>query len=247
MLAILGNYSCNKNEDFQDPEAAIESTNLLSFEDYMGIYSRQNLEGSLLIEAHNQMATNHFENAHISEKTTVGRETNEKSRINITSNGKSIISTQSKIQELSKTEILEMFGSEIQYSLPGLENRSSQTLSIPNLIQINMNSGTVSPGSVISWNVDPTNDHGVLLYATFTPSSQIDLFLAEQNLQSITRGIVLPDELGSYTITSEDLEIFPDNSIINVTVARGSTTTTTDKSPTVTAVSKSSTSVQIDY
>ncbi|MEM8937876.1 MAG: hypothetical protein AAGC64_00855 [Bacteroidota bacterium] len=240
----MSNYSCNKSEDLTNSLSAEESSNLLSFEEYMEIYSRKSIEGSLLIEAHNQMATSSLNHAHITEKHSLE---GKNSRINIMSKGKSILSEKSNIQEIPKSEILNMFGSEIQYSLGGLESRSSQSLSIPSLIQIDMNSGTVGPGSVISWNVDPSNDHGVLLYATFTPSSQIDLFLAEQNLQSITRGIVLPDELGSYTITSEDLEIFPDNSIINVTVARGNTTTATDKSPTVTGVSKSTASVQIDY
>ena len=133
-----------------------------------------------------------------------------------------------------------------------LESKNSttaipQTLSIPNEVAIDVNQTTITAGSVISWNVDPNNDNGVLVYATFSPSNQINIFIAEQNQQSITRGIVLPDTQGSYTVTTEDLEIFPDNSVINITVSRGVTTTPGNGAPIVTAISSSSTSAAIDY
>nr|WP_292960781.1 MULTISPECIES: hypothetical protein [unclassified Allomuricauda] len=246
-ILAFGLHSCENKEDDTYPAETIESASLPSFTDYLEVYSQKHIEGSVLIEAHNQMATAGVDNAHISQSSDRNGTINKKNRISLSKDGKSILTDKSNTNDIAKTEILDLFGSELQYSYGDEGSKTSETLSIPNLIQIDMNTGVVQAGSVITWNVDPSNEHGVLLYATFSPSNQIDLFLAEQNLQSITRGVVIPDEVGNYVITSEDLEIFPDNSIINVTVARGSTTSGADKSPTVTAISKSSTSVQIDY
>ncbi len=261
LISVLFGISCQKEEE-QDLELFESETQLLTFTDYSELYSRHTPEGSVLIEVWDAAATEtEFEYASVTEKFDRSKisKKNSKSRISFfDGNGQELsilkdINSKGSHRGL-QNNIADLFGKSLTYSFKdeqvgdakGMYSNSGKTLNVPSIINMSMNTTKARPGSVITWNVDPSNDHGVAIYATYTPTEQNDLFLAEENLNVITRGIVLPDESGSYTVKASDLERFPDNSYIDIVVLRGTTTQPGNKSPIVTAISKSVTTVQVD-
>ncbi len=236
--------SCSQDKsDIELGSEELKETNLKSFVDYLQIYSQPTEFGSILIQS-NGIASRPDDPSSvvISEKIspekgkTIQLIDAKRNEINPSQNGKSTVS--------SKSEYVNIFGNDLSYRAVGRTNKSStQSMYVPQLINLELSSEVGRAGSVVSWNVDQSNNEGVVLYATYHPLHQADLMLAEQNQDRIVRGIVLPDNQGSYTITTEDLERFPNNSYVEITVARAATTTV-DKS-TIKAVTKSSTSIQV--
>lgn len=87
----------------------------------------------------------------------------------------------------------------------------------PNFINLK-DEETVVPGTQITWNADPKNTKGVIVNLDFDPSTQT-AEISKLNPNRIAKALTLVDN-GSYTITAEDLETFPSNSLLNFYVGR---------------------------
>ncbi len=249
LLVIIGLTlfsSCSNDIDVDSfDDTQYQEANLKSFVEVLEDFSQPTEPGSVLIQSNNSSINfGKSDNVYISERAPL--EKGQAIRILDGSDAIVPLSQNAKGGTFKSTGGQNIFGNTISYVEKDKAGSSpATTMYVPNVITLGVSTTEARAGSVITWNVDANNDLGVVLYATYHPVDQSDLTLAEQNQNRIVRGIVLPDDSGSYTIKSSDLERFPDNSTVEITVARGASGTATGKG-TVSAVTKSSTSIRID-
>ena len=79
--------------------------------------------------------------------------------------------------------------------------------------------GKVVPGTTITWNKDELNENGITMAVEYSPYTQRDETIAQKNKENVTR-ISKVDDIGSYTVTKEDLENFPSGASLAFYVGR---------------------------
>lgn len=102
------------------------------------------------------------------------------------------------------------------------EEDGELSLYIPEIINAKV-SGLVNnkivPGTRVTWNADNLNEKGVVFGVEYSPLAQTDSKIAEQNASRIVRGTTFIDN-GSYTITKEDLDKFPNGASLSFYIGR---------------------------
>lgn len=105
---------------------------------------------------------------------------------------------------------------------------------VPNILKIDYlnlnNDGKVVAGTTVTWNADNLNTKGVVLALEYIPSSQTDRSVLAAYPKRIMNGKTIGD-MGTYTITAEDLNLYPDNASLDFIVGRGSFVIMNDGNP----------------
>lgn len=95
---------------------------------------------------------------------------------------------------------------------------------IPNELTVSITGGirvtSISPGCVLNWNVDNNNTNGLFIIASYVPTDTQGEYIKSQNPAPISVYTTIPENTGTYTITSSDLGNLPQNSIVNITIGR---------------------------
>lgn len=126
------------------------------------------------------------------------------------------------IDIMTNDGISKIFGSKIKYSLGEVSNKqaSSDETYIPELLVVNVSTDVLQAGTIISWNVDASNENGLILWYEYSPSFQDKKEVLEGNLKYIRGAITIPDSMGEYTITESDISILPNLSRVSYHVTR---------------------------
>lgn len=93
---------------------------------------------------------------------------------------------------------------------------------IPEIISANLynlKEGKIQPGSYITWNADPNNVNGIILAVEYKPTSQFTEEMVNEYNERLIKGLTI-DDVGTYTITEEDLAEFPDNANLSFYIGR---------------------------
>ena len=97
---------------------------------------------------------------------------------------------------------------------------SKSSIYIPDLLTVDFSGDVLQAGSKITWNVDSNNPNGVVVILRYDPINQLDVALAYNFPQSIIKTFVLPESMNSYIVKPNDLDRFPNNADISVSVLR---------------------------
>ncbi|KZS39236.1 hypothetical protein AWE51_11835 [Aquimarina aggregata] len=115
----------------------------------------------------------------------------------------------------------DFFGKELSYYV---ETKGQKTFKssvyIPNLITVNFSGDKIKAGTKITWNVDPNNRNGVAVILKYDPINQNNVGLAFNHPETLIKSFVLPDNQSSYLVKASDLERFPANAYVSVSVLR---------------------------
>ena len=87
--------------------------------------------------------------------------------------------------------------------------------------------GKIVPGTTITWNRDALNQNGITMAVEYSPYTQRTASIAAEFDDNLTKVTTIEDT-GSYTITKEDLENFPNGSSLAFYIGRMAYTIETD-------------------
>lgn len=228
VIIAFGFFSCNDdlNGNPNDTSSDIKNTDLAK--NYLTFFRTKSAEGSVLIQSSTSNAMQDInKNITFAEKKS---RSNSKKR----SSGKRIKikgfdnNNGSKRMKNSTKDDNSFFGKVLSYRVADeshLSKKSSESNSydevyIPELISVSFNTEKLVPGTVISWNIDSLNKNGVIISLEYYAVNQLDTKLAFDNTSTIKKSFVIDDIKGAYTITYEDLEMFPNKALLDINVLR---------------------------
>lgn len=233
IVFVCGFFSCNEDLDRTLNEQTLDVKNNDLAKNYLNFFTTKNAEGSVLIQSTTSSAMQNLnKNITFAEKTlrTSQKSSNSNKRIEIKGFD---TTTDSKSMKNSSKDKNNFFGKVLSYRViddsyksKSYENKSSETSNeysdvyIPELINIDFSTNNLEPGTTVTWNVDNLNQNGVIISVEYYAINQLNTKLAFDNTSTIKRSFVLDDSIGSYTITQEDLEMFPNNSLLDINVLR---------------------------
>jgi len=99
-----------------------------------------------------------------------------------------------------------------------IEGKKEQ-LYIPELIKMDLRKDIIDEGTVVNWNSDPNNLRGVVVWISYNPLYQLNSEVFLKYTKLIDHAVAISDS-GSYTLTKKDLEKFPKNSELEITILR---------------------------
>ncbi len=239
LITSITIVSCQQGDNLnslniEEATANIESgKNAELFKKMEYVISRKTTNGSLLLQSQKTISQNVETKSLISlENKLDPRSTDNKSSGNhlslINNNGK-VISTQGNDRSLNDQELTNLFGTNVEIT-SGTANtagtagtaRSNETVYIPDLLSsVSFDGEVLEVGKTISWNVDDLNENGVLFYISYDPKTQLSLKTAYENQYRVVEAFAINDAVGSYTLTQEDVDQFPENAVLNITLMRG--------------------------
>lgn len=220
VIVFFSFFSCNKSLN-NDPINNTKSKDLAK--NYLNFFRSKKADGSVLIQSSTTTAMQGV-NKNITfteKKPNRGLKSKMSNRIEI----KGFSNKDLRKTRNSTKDYYNLFGKKLSYRIVDESNSNRtedeyQEVYIPKLIDVTYNTEGLVPGTVVSWNVDDLNLNGVVVSVEYYAINQLDTKLAFDNISTIKRSFVLDDSLGSYTITQEDLEIFPNNAILDINVLR---------------------------
>lgn len=228
LIFAIGIISCDNDlNENRDTSSDIKNTDLAK--NYLTFFRNKSAEGSVLIQSITSTAMQEI-NKNISYTEKESRNYyNDKSssskRIEIKGFDKN--SKSARIKNNAKDDN-NFFGKVLSYRIADNSSsakNSSDTSSynevyIPELITVSYSTGKLVSGTVITWNIDSLNKNGVVISIEYYAVNQLDTKLAFDNVNTIKKSFVIDDTIGSYTITEADLEMFPNNALLDINVLR---------------------------
>jgi len=218
-LSIILTTACSADYDIPKDEMKNQSDLVKNLTKFM--YSEK-MDGSILLQSNALgIGSKQSRNVSISErKTELPHLTTNKS-IEILDGKRASIRFENYS---SNPEFENLFGNTLHYSIYENGQRSGGTgdsIYIPELISVNFSSNFIEAGSTISWNADNLNPRGVVVFITYDPLHQLNGNIAWENQFRISEAFVVEDSQGSYQVTQQDVERFPDDAILSIRVSRG--------------------------
>lgn len=213
---------------------------------YLEFYTSKKKAGSILIQSNtSKLIQNTSKNISFQEKPTDDK-TLPNNKIEIKDLNTEISS------KLNQKNYVGMFGRNVSYkvinnNINNKNNDDFDSVYIPELINIDINTDRLQPGTTISWNVDNLNQNGVVVSVEYNAINQLDTRLAFDNPSSIRRSFVIEDTQGSYTISQNDLDIFPNNALLDINVLRAGFDVDENTGVSIAGVSKVSNSKFVEY
>lgn len=214
-----------QNDSFETPEDSQNLEARISIQKYFKLMRKANTPGTILLQNRDYVG-NQFNkrNVFISQRT-------EKNELNKSSNKISLLNSKGikvNIGDLKnrgdEQDLTQLYGSNVNLIDESIQNRGpgdSSEVYVPELINVDVQSEFLEAGAEISWNVDELNENGVLVSVLYDPKSQPDAVIGYNNQQRIAEAYVIEDASGSYVLTDEDLQRFPEDALITLTVGRG--------------------------
>ena len=228
VIVVCVFFSCNNdlNESSNDATGDAKNTDLAK--NYLDFFRTKSAENSVLIQSSTSTAMQDInKNITFAEK---------KSRSNSKKRGSSKRieikgfdnNTGSKRMKNKTKDDNSFFGKVLSYrvvdnshlSKNSSESNSYDEVYIPELINVTYSTEKLVHGTEINWNIDSLNKNGVIISLEYYAVNQLDIKLAFDNTSTIKRSFVIDDSIGSYTITDEDLEMFPNKALLDINVLR---------------------------
>lgn len=228
VIIACGFFSCNDdlNENLSEVSSDVKETDLAK--NYLTFFTSKSEVGSVLIQSSTSTAMQNInKNITFAEKTSRknSKNSNSTKRIEIKDFNKGV---DSKSIKNSAKDNYNFFGKVLSYKVvdnaslekSSSENSTYEEVYIPKLINASFSTEKLLPDTIISWNIDDSNNNGVVISLEYYATSQLDTKLAFDNTATIKKSFVVNDSEGSYKITLEDLEIFPNKALIDINVLR---------------------------
>ncbi len=214
-LLMLTLVSCNNNEiDLQQKDSKI-----LSISDYFKVIGTKSEGGKILLQSTTtEFSQNNYRISDISSSFETGFK-KRKSFVIKNNKTKAIF----KLKNGNRSDVNDLFGNNFSYSIGNeikQKNSENNSVYIPELLNIQIDSDELAVGTTINWNVDPLNTNGLILWYRYTPFSQSKYDVVDNNRSILSGGFTIPDEIGTYTITSSDIANLPNNANISFYVTR---------------------------
>jgi len=201
--------SCSNNNDNDTSSKNRNGTTFTPLSEYLQDMSVLKGEGTILLQSNEGEFTQHKESSiHISQMPA----TNMDALILYDANGDSVNITECDSDLKCKRNL---YGSVLNFQMNGKKDQ----LYIPELIKMDFRKDVIEEGSVVQWNSDPNNSRGVVVWISYEPLYQLNLELLAEYSKAINHAVAT-DDSGSYTITKKDLEKFPKNSFLELTLLR---------------------------
>ena len=228
IIVACGFFSCNDdlNEISNDTSSDIKNTVLAK--NYLNFFRTKSAEGSVLIQSSTSNAMQDI-NKNITFAEKKSRSNSKKGSSNKRIEIKDFDNnTSSKRMKNSTKDDNSFFGKVLLYrvvdnsqlSKNSSESNSYDEVYIPELINVTYSTAKLVHGTVINWNIDSFNKNGVIISLEYYAVNQLDTKLAFDNTTTIKKSFVIDDLKGSYTITDEDLEMFPNKALLDINVLR---------------------------
>lgn len=228
IIAIaFGLFSCNDdlNENSNDTSSEIKNNDLAK--NYLNFFRTKSAEGSVLIQSTTSSAMQYInKNITFAEKKSRNNsKSSSNKRIEIKGFDNNI---DGKNMKNSARDSNNFFGKVLSYRVvdnsrlnkSSSESNNYNEVYIPKLINVTYSTEKLVPGTKVSWNVDNLNLKGVIVSVEYYAINQPNTKLAFNNPTTIKRSFVIDDAIGSYTVTKEDLEMFPNKSVLDINVLR---------------------------
>lgn len=246
LVVVSGLFSCNNdiNENPNGTSSDVKNTDLAK--KYLSFFRTKSLEGSILIQSSTTGAMQDInKNISLTEKKSRDYSKKSISSKHIEIKGFDYNSDLKKMSNKTKDEN-DFFGKVLYYRIvdnsklnkSSSESNSYNEVYIPKLIDVSYNTENLIPGTIVSWNTDDLNENGVIVSVEYYAINQLDIKLAYDNPTTIKRSFVLDDLLGFYTITEQDLEIFPKNALLDINVLRAGFATDEESSLSIAGLTK---------
>jgi len=226
IIIAFGLFSCNNDlNKNNDNSSGIKNTNLAK--NYLNFFRKKSAEGSVLIQSTTSTAMQEI-NKNITFAEKKSRNDNKSSsnkRIEIKGFDSDIVA---KNVKNSAKDNYDFFGRVLSYRVVdnlqlnrgNLESNDYNEVYIPELINVTYSTEKLIPGTIVSWNIDDLNLNGVIVSVEYYAINQLDTKLAYDNPTTIKKSFVIDDTVGSYTITEADLEMFPNNALLDINILR---------------------------
>lgn len=253
VVFVCGFTSCKDDAQYNldNPVSEIKDVDLAK--NYLNFFRAKKSEGSILIQSTTSRAMqNAYRNVTFAERTVTDDESKKSNkRIEIKGFEKAVL----KNVKNAKEDTNNLFGRVLSYRVVD-GSRASETpeevigyneIYVPELLDVNFNTEGLQPGTVITWNVDELNQNGVVISVEYYAINQLDTKLAFDNTTTIKKSFVLEDSQGSYTVTQEDLEIFPAKSLLEINVLRAGFDTDEDSDISIAGLTKVGDAKFVDY
>lgn len=193
---------------YGEPDQVSKESEKISFGKYLQDMSVLKGKGTILLQS------NEFEATQNTEKNiTISQREGNENQIKLYEPNNKIISINDYNSQIDFKRSL--FGKQISCDIKG----KAENIYIPKLLKLEYSSTSINGGSTINWNADLNNKKGVVIWLSYSPLDQRDFKLLAEHRKIITYGVTTDDN-GSYTLTSQDLERFPKNAVLNLNIAR---------------------------
>ena len=234
ILSIFGLLSCY--DDNGTETNAITENKVTSFDDYFK-FLKTETDGSVLVQSFSTPLSDESFSVSSSirgNKVPLALKVGKKT-ISFTNFHYSKVANKSFSNDANFEDMSEIFGSTFkvklspnQVKMKKISNKSSsevllESVYIPKIVKVVEYSGLqnnkIVAGSEITWNADNQNENGVVIGFEYKPHAQLEKIIVDQKSDILLKGTTIEDN-GSYTITAQDIEEFPQNAMITFYVLR---------------------------
>lgn len=201
------------------------NTSILSFGQYIKDMSIMKAKGTILLQSNEFEISQELEN-----NIDISVREGASDLLKIYDTNGTIVNVSELNNSIEKKRGL--FGNYLGYNIKNSQNNNK--MYIPKLLKIYYSDKTIKNGSILKWNTDTDNKKGIIIWLSYTPLDQGDMSIISNNRKVITHGLTTEDD-GSYTITENDLERFPKNSVLSINIARTNYIINSDETPSLIA------------
>lgn len=121
----------------------------------------------------------------------------------------------------------------------------SDSLYIPEELIVDFSSTTIEAGTIINWNADSQNENGLAVFVSYNPLLQANVNLAMNNQYLIDEVFTLSEGNGSYTLTQQDIDRFPEGATLDFRILRGAYAAAIESEPAFVAFTMVSNDVKV--
>lgn len=244
-LAIA--YSCQTDDEklTANEENVVATQSDLLLEQMSGLITRPTQNGSLLLSSHKVISEfNTPESIALKAK-------NDSRNINKSNDGQTLLIKDhsgvsigvSSTNRAESKRLTSLYGTTVKLVTSGgtRANGNTEEVYLPDLLSdINVDRNTLEVGTTITWNVDSLNENGLLFHISYDPKIQKNFRIAYDNQFRVAESFAVTDASGSYTIQASDLERFPNDAQLKVTLMRGAISAGEGNEPSFIAISEAS-------
>jgi len=243
-------YSCQLDDEklTTSEENVVLTQSDLLLEKMNDLITKPTPNGSLLLSSHKTISEfNADESIALKAKNDSrnrDKSTNVKSLILVDASG-SLIEVPSTTNREQANDLASLYGTRVKLAIKGeggnKSNGNTEEVYLPDLLSdINVDSNALEAGTTITWNVDSLNENGLLFHISYDPKIQKNFRIAYDNQFRIAESFAVTDASGSYTIQASDLERFPSDAQLKVTLMRGAISAGQGDEPSFIAISEAS-------
>jgi len=132
----------------------------------------------------------------------------------------------------SNEQLRNLFGKNLILDFLNEGSRNpSDSLYIPEELVVNFSSNILEAGATVNWNADSQNTNGIVVFISYDPLLQPNLEVAWNNQYRISEVFALDEGNGSYIISQQDIDRFPEDSSLNIKITRGAYLLATETEP----------------